>query len=170
MEGSERTTTRINHLSSSTKSKQKKTKQKQKRYSLMIESFLPNNTSNRFNFIMTLTREKNLWPPSQKWIDDSSTLSYNSNLKISGYTLVRSDDPSNNKRGGVCIYYKSLLPLRILNIQYLQESIYFELKIGDKTCSFLCLYRSPSQSQDDFETFTENLELNVENLVQGIRS
>ena len=79
----------------------------------MIESFLPNNTSNRFNFIMTLTREKNLWPPSQKWIDDSSTLSYNSNLKISGYTLVRSDDPSNKKRGGVCIYYKSLLPLRI---------------------------------------------------------
>ena len=91
-------------------------------------------------------------------------------MKISGYTLVRSDDPSNNKRGGVCIYYKSLLPLRILNIQYLQESIYFELKIGDKTCNFLCLYRSPSQSQHDFETFTENLELNKENLVQGIRS
>ena len=97
---------------------------------------------------------------------DSSTPSDDSNLEISGYTLVRSDHPSNNKRGGVCIYYKSFLPLRILNVQYLQESICFELKIGDKTCNFLSLYRSPSQSQDDFETFTENLELNLENLMQ----
>ena len=38
--------------------------------------------------------------------------------------------------------------------------------MSDKTCNFLSLYRSPSQSQDDFEAFTENLELNLENLVQ----
>ena len=55
--------------------------------------------------------------------------------------------------------------MRILNVQYLQESICFELKTGDKTCDFLSLYRSPSQSQDDFEAFTENLELNLENLM-----
>ena len=86
-------------------------------------------------------------------------------MEISWYTLFRSDHPSNNKRGGVCIYYKNL-SLRILNVQNLQESICFELKIGDKTCNFLSLYRSPSKSQDDFETFTENLELNLENLRQ----
>ena len=39
-------------------------------------------------------------------------------------------------------------------------------KIGDKTYSFLSLYRSPSQSQHDFETFTENLELKFEKLLQ----
>ena len=50
---------------------------------------------------------------------DSSSPSDDSNLEISGYTLVRSDHPSNNKRRGVCIYYKSFLPLRILNVQYL---------------------------------------------------
>ena len=49
---------------------------------------------------------------------------------------------------------------------YLQESICFELKIGDKTCNFLSLNRSPSQTQDDFETFSEKLELNLENLMQ----
>ena len=97
---------------------------------------------------------------------DSSTPSDDSNLEISGYTLVRSDHPSNNKRGDVCSYYKSYLPLRILNVQYLQESIRFELKIDDKTYNFLSVYRSPRQSQDDFETFTKNLELNLENLVQ----
>ena len=35
----------------------------------------------------------------------------------SGYILVRSDQPSSNKRGSVCIYYKSFLPPRILNVQ-----------------------------------------------------
>ena len=50
---------------------------------------------------------------------DSSSPSDDSNLEISGYTLVRSDHPSNNKRRGVCIYYKRFLPLRILNVQYL---------------------------------------------------
>ena len=62
---------------------------------------------------------------------DSSTPSNDSNLEISGYTLVRSDHSSNNKRGGFCICYKRFLPLRILNVQYLQESICFELKIFD---------------------------------------
>ena len=67
----------------------------------------------------------------------------------------------------MCIYYKSFLPLRVFNAQYLQESICIELKIGDKTCNFLYLYKSLSQSQNDFETFTESLELNLENLVQS---
>ena len=100
---------------------------------------------------------------------DSNTPSDDNNLEISGYTLVCSDHPSNNKRSGVCIYYKNFLSLRILNAQHLQESICFKLKIGDRTCNFLSLYGSLSQSQDDFETFTENLELNLENLVQKNR-
>ena len=34
------------------------------------------------------------------------------------------------------------------------------MKIRDKLCYFVALYRSPSQSQDEFETFAKNLELN----------
>ena len=57
---------------------------------------------------------------------DSSTPSGDNNLKNSGYTLLRSDHTSNNKRVDVCIYYNSFLSLGILNIlQYLQESICF---------------------------------------------
>ena len=96
---------------------------------------------------------------------DSRTPSDDSSLEISGYALVLSYHASNNKREGGCTYYKRFLPLRIYSVQYLKESIFFKLKIGDKTCNFLSLYRSPSQSQDDIETFTENLELNLENLV-----
>ena len=47
-------TTRISHPSSSTK-------KSKKRYNLMIESLLSNNTS---------ARGKNLWPPTQKWNND----------------------------------------------------------------------------------------------------
>ena len=42
---------------------------------------------------------------------DSSIPTNNVNLDIDGYNLVRSDHPSNTKRGGVCIYYKNHLPL-----------------------------------------------------------
>ena len=56
--------------------------------------------------------------------------------------------------------------MRILNVQYLQECINFSTKIGDIICIFKSLYRSPSQTLDDFETFSNNFELNLENLVQ----
>ena len=98
---------------------------------------------------------------------DSNILPDDSNLKIPGYNLVRSDHPSNKKRGGACIYYKSYLPLRIIDINYLSECVRFELMVGDKLCNFIALYRSPSQSQDLFESFKENLELNLESAVQN---
>ena len=86
--------------------------------------------------------------------------------KIPGYTLIRSDHPSNTKCGGVCIYYKSSLPLRVINIGYLHECLSFELQIVDKICNFVALCRSPSQSQDDFEIFADNFEMTLELLVQ----
>ena len=55
--------------------------------------------------------------------------------------------------------------MKVLDIQYLPECISFEIRIGDKLCSFISLYRSPSQSQDDFEAFSDNLELNLDVLI-----
>ena len=37
-------------------------------------------------------------------------------MPIPEYDLVRSDHPCNNKRGGVPIYYKSFLPLKLIDI------------------------------------------------------
>ena len=88
-------------------------------------------------------------------------------MESPGYNLVHSDHPSNKKGGGVCIYYRSYLPLRIISINYLNEYVRFELMVGDKLCNFIALYRSPSQSQDQFESFKENLELNLESAVQN---
>ena len=75
---------------------------------------------------------------------------------------MRSDHPSNNKCGGVCIYYKEALPLRVINVNYLNECLRFELKISKKLCNFISLYRSPSQTQDEFNKFTDNLEFNLD--------
>ena len=80
--------------------------------------------------------------------------------------MICSDHPSNTKCDIVCIYYKSSLPLRFINIGYLHECLSFELQIGDKICKFVALYRSPSQFQDNFETFADNFEMTLELLTQ----
>ena len=45
---------------------------------------------------------------------NSEILSDDNNLEIPGYNLVREDHPSNGKHGGVCVYYKSSLPFRVM--------------------------------------------------------
>ena len=37
--------------------------------------------------------------------------------------------------------------------------------MGGKLCSFLCLYRSPSQTLDIFKTFADNFELTLDTIV-----
>ena len=43
---------------------------------------------------------------SETYLDSNTPLD-DDNLEISGYMLVRSDHPSNTKRGGVCLYYQN---------------------------------------------------------------
>ena len=56
-------------------------------------------------------------------------------------------------KSGICIYYKSFFPLKVTGVRLLEECIAFDLILINKFCSFVALYRSPSQSQDDFATF-----------------
>ena len=57
---------------------------------------------------------------------DSSTRPDDDNLETAGYDIARADQPANTKRGGVCICYKKCLPLRVLNIIFVNECIKFE--------------------------------------------
>ena len=84
------------------------------------------------------------------------------NLQLPGFDLIRIDHASNTKRGGACIYYGNCLPLKLINICYLNKCITFVTKLGDKTCNFVSLYRSPNQSEDDFENFCNNFELTLD--------
>ena len=102
---------------------------------------------------------------SETYLDSNTPLD-DDNLEISCYTLVRSDHSSNTKCRGVCLYYKNNLPPRVVNIGYLNQCLTLERKVGDKICNFVVLYRSPSQSQDELETFSDNFEMTLEILVQ----
>ena len=93
---------------------------------------------------------------------NSDTSTVDENLETAGYTLIRADHPPNTKRGGVCIYYKHSLALKLVDICYLKECINFEISSGGKLCNFISLYRSPSQSLDAFEKFADNFEPNLE--------
>ena len=58
---------------------------------------------------------------------------------------MQSDHPSNEKLGGACLYYKSYLSLRIINSNYLNECVRFEVMVDDKVCYFIT-YGSASKS------------------------
>ena len=83
---------------------------------------------------------------------DSSIPSNHVSLELEGYKLVRADHP-NVKRGGVCIYYKESLPVRVINLPYLQEALLLELNDQNKKIIISSLYRSPSQNSEEFGSF-----------------
>ena len=70
---------------------------------------------------------------------DSDTFHEDANLEIVGYTLIRADHSSNTKGGGACLYYRNSLAFRLLNIQYLEECVDFEVMFAGKVCNFVSL-------------------------------
>ena len=48
----------------------------------------------------------------------------------------------------------------------MEECVNFETSFAGKVCNFISLYRSPSQSNDIFETFADNLELNLDTIAK----
>ena len=72
---------------------------------------------------------------------------------LEGYNLIRSDHPSNIKRGGLCICYKESLAVRLADITSLPECLACELTIQNKKGYVAVMYRSPSQSSIEFESF-----------------
>ena len=72
---------------------------------------------------------------------------------IEGYNLIRSDHPSNTKRGSVCIYYKECLAVHIVNITSLPECLVCEVMIQNKKGYVAVAYRSTSQSTSELESF-----------------
>ena len=80
---------------------------------------------------------------------------------------MRAKNPNYTKRGCAFIHYFISLPLEVLDIQFLYECLNLEINIGGKVCNILCLCRSPSQTLETFETFADNLELNLDTLTNN---
>ena len=74
-------------------------------------------------------------------------------IKIDGYNLI-TDQPSDSKKGGFCIYYKQYISLiKRDDICTLDNCLVTEICSQNEKCFLTCLYRSPSQSHDEFENF-----------------
>ena len=79
-------------------------------------------------------------------------------LEIDGYNLVRANHPNNIKRGGVCIYYKESLTVRVISLPYFKEALLLEMTDNNKKIIVSVIYRSPSQNNSAFDSFLSNLE------------
>ena len=84
----------------------------------------------------------------------------NNQIEMEGYSsnIFRSDHPTNTKRGGVCLYCKNYLPIKLHpDLHILDESIVVELTLSRKRLFFAVIYRSPSQNSDEFDLFLSRL-------------
>ena len=88
------------------------------------------------------------------WIPDTL-------LEIDGYNLICTDYPNDIKRGGVCIYFKEILPVRVTSIPYLKEALLLEMNYDNKRVIVSVIYRCPSQNNSEFDSFQNNSEFQV---------
>ena len=79
--------------------------------------------------------------------------------------MIRADHSSGSKRGGVCIYYKEHIPLiKRDDICTLDNCLVTEIRSQGEKSFLTCVYRSPSQTQDEFEDFCTKFDLLMSNI------
>ena len=68
---------------------------------------------------------------------DCSILSDDNKITIDGYDLIRSDDPSDLKKGGICFYYKEHTPLMLRDdINILDNYLVTGIRSQNEKCFF----------------------------------
>ena len=86
---------------------------------------------------------------------------HNEEILVEGFSkeIFRNDHPSGDKQGGVCIYFKENLPIkRRKALEIMQETIVCEISLRHKKIFFVAVYRSPNQTNDEFEVFYNKLQ------------
>ena len=96
------------------------------------------NAINRFDIICL----------SETYLDNSYHTD-DDQLTFPGYNLIRADNPNNIKRGGVCIYHRDSLPVKVINLNILNECLVCELSFGSQRVCLVSIYRTLSQSNNE---------------------
>ena len=80
------------------------------------------------------------------------------NIEIDGFSHIRNDLPTGDRCGGTLLYYKNDLP--VINRADLQiaNSIVAEIHFSRKKIFFIVSYRKPSQTPDEFDQYTKNMD------------
>ena len=79
-------------------------------------------------------------------------------LDLDGYKLARADNLNNDKRVGVGIYFKELLATRQAKLNFLNETIIFEVFIQNKIGYMFSSCTLPSKTHNEFEDLLHNFE------------
>ena len=100
---------------------------------------------------------------------NSSIDSSDTRILIDGYNLIRSDHPSDSKRGDVSIYYKEYIRLiRRNDICTLDNFLVTENRLQIEKYFLTCIYCSSSQNNEEFEHFWANFDLLLTNINEEI--
>ena len=67
-------------------------------------------------------------------------------IDLEGYNLVRTGHLDNIKRGGLCIYYKESLAIRVINLPFFKEALLLEMTY-DKKGVCVCHLSFPKSKQ-----------------------
>ena len=96
---------------------------------------------------------------------NSSIPSDDTKITINGYNLIRSDHPSDSKKGGACIHYNKHIPLILRDdINTLDNFLVTEIRSQNEKCFLTCIYRSASQNQDEFKNFCTKFDILLNNI------
>jgi len=87
---------------------------------------------------------------------------------LQDYTFISSNNPNNARSGGVGLFYRSSLSVKVRNDLSFSESIVIEINIGNKKIFFSVIYRSPankvgSPKFDEFLNDFQRLYVNIKN-------
>ena len=86
----------------------------------------------------------------------------NEDIIIDGFSteIFRSDHPSGDEQGGVCVYFKENLPIkRRKDLEILQETVICEISLGREKGFLVALCRSANQNNEDFDEFYHKLNI-----------
>ena len=75
-------------------------------------------------------------------------------ITIDGYNLIRSDHPSDLRKGGVCIYYKEHILLILWDdINTLDNCLVTEFRSQNEKCFLTCIYCSRVKIRKNLKIF-----------------
>ena len=79
-------------------------------------------------------------------------------MAISRHMFMGLLELGNVRGGGASVFFKESSPVRCLPNHCLKECLNFEVSINSESCDVVSMYRSASQTSNDFNLFTTNLE------------
>ena len=77
---------------------------------------------------------------------------------LENYTFINANSAANHRHGGVGLFYKNSLPLKVRDDLSFAETIVIELKFKRKSIFYTIFYRSPASSLNspEFSKFVDD--------------